>query len=62
MDFMDYGTIALAALMIWLLYKVTVETREFIAAERHRALDAAPAPAPAASYAPVSKVARRRAA
>ena len=62
MDFLDCATIALAALMFWLLYKVTGETREFIAAERQRALDAAPVPAPAVSYPPASNVARRRAA
>lgn len=63
MDFLDCATIALAALMFWLLYKVTGETREFIAAERQRALDAAPVPAaPAVSYPAASNVARRRAA
>ncbi len=36
MDLMDYGTIALAVLMVWLLYKVTRETRQFIASDKRR--------------------------
>ena len=29
MDFMDFGIIVLAALMVWLLYKATQETRAY---------------------------------
>jgi hypothetical protein len=36
MDLMDYGTMALGMLMIWLLYKVTRETRQFIASDKRR--------------------------
>jgi hypothetical protein len=34
MDFVDFGIIVLAALMIWLLYKATQETRAYGADQR----------------------------
>jgi hypothetical protein len=34
MDFVDFGIIVLAALMIWLLYRATQETRAYGAEQR----------------------------
>ena len=36
MDYMNLGIIVLAAVMVWLLYKVTKETRQFIASNKRR--------------------------
>jgi hypothetical protein len=36
MELLHYGTIALAALMVWLLYRVTRETRQFMALDKRR--------------------------
>lgn len=36
MDFMHYGTVALGVLIVWLLYKVTRETRRFIESNERR--------------------------
>jgi hypothetical protein len=35
MDFLDLGIVALAAVMVWLLYRVTRETREYAAPHIH---------------------------
>jgi hypothetical protein len=38
MDYVDLGIIFLAALMVWLLYKVTKETRAYAATQRRYVL------------------------
>jgi hypothetical protein len=38
MDYLDLGIIFLAAVMVWLLYKVTKETRAYAATERRYVL------------------------
>jgi hypothetical protein len=36
MDYINLGIIVLAAVMVWLLYRVTKETRQFIASDKRR--------------------------
>jgi hypothetical protein len=46
MEYMDLGIIVLAALMVWLLYKVTQETRAYTTTQQRYVLREARSEAP----------------